>query len=199
MALVLVAQSCLTLCDPMDCSPPDSTLHGILQARILEYAAISFSRGSSQPRDWTRLSHTAGRRFTYWATVKPMGVSSWTPWSKRGNAAKLHECAQLDPWPLWPWRMSQTMKNPSRARPAHFSVRMVLQVRVDYWLSRRIWGQYLTLDVLWVFLMSFYIPSIKWSVGKSKASKFKFKRSGVLNQEKEMENHLETPSDSAIF
>ena len=45
-----VAQSCLTLCDPMDCSLPGSSLHGILQAKILEWVAISFSRGSSQPR-----------------------------------------------------------------------------------------------------------------------------------------------------
>ena len=48
---VSVAQSCLTLCDPMDWSPPGSSVHGILQARILEWAAIPFSRGSSQPRD----------------------------------------------------------------------------------------------------------------------------------------------------
>ena len=45
------AESCLTLCDPMDCSPPGSSVHGILQARILEWAAISSSRGSFQPRD----------------------------------------------------------------------------------------------------------------------------------------------------
>ena len=43
----LVIQSCLTLCDPMDCSPPGSSVHGIPQARILEWVAISFSRGSS--------------------------------------------------------------------------------------------------------------------------------------------------------
>ena len=46
-----VAQSCLTLCDPMDCSLPGSSVHGILQAKILEWVAIPFSRGSSQPRD----------------------------------------------------------------------------------------------------------------------------------------------------
>ena len=46
---VLVAQSSLTLCNPMDCSTPDSSVHGILQARILEWVAISFSSGSSQP------------------------------------------------------------------------------------------------------------------------------------------------------
>ena len=53
-----------TLCDPMDYSLPGSSVHGIFQARVLEWVAISFSRGSSQPRDQTQVSHTAGRRFT---------------------------------------------------------------------------------------------------------------------------------------
>ena len=61
-------QSCLTLCNPVDCSLPGSSVHGILQARMLEWVAISFFRGSSQPRDQTRVSHIAGRRFTIWAT-----------------------------------------------------------------------------------------------------------------------------------
>ena len=51
---VLVTQSCPTLFDSMDCNPPGSSVHGILQARILEWVAISFSRGSSWHRDWTR-------------------------------------------------------------------------------------------------------------------------------------------------
>ena len=51
-----IAQSCLTLCDPMDCSLPSSSVHGIFQARILEWVAISFSRASSQPKDWTHVS-----------------------------------------------------------------------------------------------------------------------------------------------
>ena len=59
-----VAQSCPTLCDPVDCIPPDSSVHGILQARILERVAISFSKGSSLPRDQTQVSCTAGRFFT---------------------------------------------------------------------------------------------------------------------------------------
>ena len=63
-----VAQSCPTLCDPLDCSPPGSSVHGILQARILEWAAISFSRGSSWPRHRTQVSCIAGRRFNLWAT-----------------------------------------------------------------------------------------------------------------------------------
>ena len=62
-----VAQSCPTLCDPVDGSPPGSSIHGILQARILECVAISFSRRSSRPRDRTRVSHIAGRRFNLWA------------------------------------------------------------------------------------------------------------------------------------
>ena len=63
-----VAQSFPTLCDPMDCSLPGSSVHGIFQARVLEWLAISFSRGSSRPKDWTGVSHIAGRRFTIWAT-----------------------------------------------------------------------------------------------------------------------------------
>ena len=70
----LVAESCLTLCDPMDCSPPSSSVHGILQAGRLEWVAISFSRRSSQPRDWTCLSCIAG----VFSTTKPCGKSKNT-------------------------------------------------------------------------------------------------------------------------
>ena len=62
-----VAQSCPTLCDPVDCSLPGSSIHGILWARILEWVAISFSRISSWARE-ARISLIAGRRFTVWAT-----------------------------------------------------------------------------------------------------------------------------------
>ena len=58
-----VAQLCLTLCDPMDCSLPGSSIHGIFQARVLEWVAISFSRESSQPRDQIRVSLIVGRCF----------------------------------------------------------------------------------------------------------------------------------------
>ena len=58
-----VTQSCLTLCDPTDCSLPGSSIHGIFQARVLEWVAIPFSRGSSQPRDRTQVSHIAGRLY----------------------------------------------------------------------------------------------------------------------------------------
>ena len=62
-----VTQSCLTLGDPVDCSPPGSSVHGILQARVLEWAVSSFSRGSSRPRDRTHVSRIACRRFNLWA------------------------------------------------------------------------------------------------------------------------------------
>ena len=70
-----VAQSCPTLCDPVDCSPPSSSVHGILQARVLEWVAISFSRGFSWPRDRTQVSHIAGRCFNLiqgWSKRKPL-------------------------------------------------------------------------------------------------------------------------------
>ena len=64
---VCVCMSCsVVLCNPMDCSPPGSLVHGISQARILEWVAISFSRRSSPPRDWTWVSCIAGRVFTIW-------------------------------------------------------------------------------------------------------------------------------------
>ena len=58
----------MTLSDPMDYSLPDSSVHGIFQARILEWVAISFSRESSRPRDQTQVSRIVGRCFTIWAT-----------------------------------------------------------------------------------------------------------------------------------
>ena len=62
--LKVKVKSCLTLCYPVDCSLPGSSVHGIPQTRVLEWVAISFSRGSSRPRDRTWVSHIAGRRFT---------------------------------------------------------------------------------------------------------------------------------------
>ena len=63
-----VAQSCLTLCVSMDYSLSALSVHGIFQARILEWVAISFSRRSFQTRDWAQVSHIVGRHFTIWAS-----------------------------------------------------------------------------------------------------------------------------------
>ena len=107
-----VAQSCLTLCNPMDCSLPGSS-HRIFQARVLEWVAISFSRGSSPPTDQTRVSCIVGRRFTVWATRE---VLAWGQvWVRDGwrseNKSKadrkglgrrqcLKFCASLPGWKL---------------------------------------------------------------------------------------------------
>ena len=71
---VKIVQSRPTLCNPMD-----YTVHGILQARILEWVAFPFSRGSSQPRDWTQVSHIAGRFFTSWANREAQEYWSGEP------------------------------------------------------------------------------------------------------------------------
>ena len=69
---MLFSQSCLTLCDLMDCSSPGSSVCRISQARILEWVAIPCSRGSSLPRDQTQISCIAGRFFTVWAARKAL-------------------------------------------------------------------------------------------------------------------------------
>ena len=99
---VLVTQLCPILCDPVDCSPPGSSVHGILQARILKWVAISYSRGSSQPRDETRVSRIAGRFFTIWATreaIKLIPVYLITG----GNKASKH-------YKILPFEVRQSLK-----------------------------------------------------------------------------------------
>ena len=71
---VLVIRSYPTLDHLMDCRPPGSSVHGIFQTRILEWVVILFSRGSSQPRDWTQVSCIAIRFFTIWATREAPGL-----------------------------------------------------------------------------------------------------------------------------
>ena len=86
---VLVAQLCPTLCNPMDCSLPGSSIHGISQARILQWVAISFSRGSSQPRDQTRVSCIVGRFFTVWATCgHERNCTTWLGSTSKDAAVK---------------------------------------------------------------------------------------------------------------
>ena len=74
---VLVSESCLTLHDQMDCNPPDSSIHGIFPARILEWVAMPSFRGSSWPRDWTQVSCIAGRLFTISATREAQWINEW--------------------------------------------------------------------------------------------------------------------------
>ena len=87
---VVSSQSCQSLCYPMDCSPPGSSVYWISQARILEWVAIPFSRGSSPSRDWTQISYTAGRFFT----TEPPGI-------KRNDTAELTYKTEIHR--LWEW------------------------------------------------------------------------------------------------
>ena len=102
--------SCPTLCDPMDCGPPGSSVHGVLQARILERIAIPFSRGSSWSRDWNLFSCIAGRFFLpseppgkpqRWGQkcIKKKIISSWSvfPLQRKGDPGegnRSFECQQ---------------------------------------------------------------------------------------------------------
>ena len=78
-------QSFPTLCNPMDCSLPGCSVYGIFQARILEWVANSFSRGSSWPKDWTQISHIVSRCFTLWATREVL-------WSCMGRGKVIPAC-----------------------------------------------------------------------------------------------------------
>ena len=88
--MCLVAQLCLTLCDPMDCGLPVPLSMGMLQARKMEWVAISFSRGTSQLRDRTQVSHIASGFFTVWASG--FWFPSGNPKNTRvGSLSLLHE------------------------------------------------------------------------------------------------------------
>ena len=81
MCHVLCSISCVWLCDPVDCSPSGSPVHGISQARILEGVAISSSRGSSQPRDRTHVSYT-GRWIIYHCATWKIPNHNWASWQE---------------------------------------------------------------------------------------------------------------------
>ena len=92
-----VAQSCLTLCNPMDCNPPGSSVHGISQARLLEWGATSFSRASSQPRNRSCIS-CIGRQILYrW-------VPREAPKILCKDTVKKAEHWRIDAFELWCWR-----------------------------------------------------------------------------------------------
>ena len=94
-----VAQLCLTLCNPMDYSLLRSSVHGIFQARVLEWVAISFSRGSSWPRDRTQVSRPVGRCFTVWATRE---VQIFRRCYQNEGKGKSTRCDPV--WSQWPSR-----------------------------------------------------------------------------------------------
>ena len=105
------------LCNPM--SLPGSSVHGILQAKILKWLAIPFSRGSSRPRHWIQFSCIAGRFFTVWATGKPLNNDAGiyknhiATFMLNGTTLK-----QLYPWNQEPDRIQWYTSKPSHIRKA---------------------------------------------------------------------------------
>ena len=104
---VLVTQLRPTLCNSVDCSPPGFSVHGILQARILEWVAIPSSEGSSLSRDWTQVSCIAGGFFTIWATTEAYNGVQYQRTSRslltytRSVGWKLETCSALAPVAAW--------------------------------------------------------------------------------------------------
>ena len=83
---------------PMNCSPPGSSVHGILPARILKWVAISFSGGSSPPRDRTHISRIAGRHFSLWATREALRKWESTPGLLPGKSHGQRSLVGYSPW-----------------------------------------------------------------------------------------------------
>ena len=116
--LALAAQLCPTLCDHMDCSLPGSSVHGTLQARILEWVFTPFSRGSSWPRDRTQVSCITDRFFTVWATREALKnrFRCFRPlWT-----IKKAEHQRFDAFELWCWR--RLLRVPWTARRSNQSI-----------------------------------------------------------------------------
>ena len=98
------AQSYLTLCNPMDCSPPGSSVHGILQARLLEWVAMPSSRGSSQSRDQTHISHVSARAggfFTISTTWEAWLVAKSIPKARLSAKSQLKKKCYFGLFLLW--------------------------------------------------------------------------------------------------
>ena len=146
-----VAQSCVTLCDPMDCNLPGSSVHGILLAIILEWAAISFSRASSSPRDWAPIS-CIGRWILYhWATWKPPFqydlISLQRPYFQISLYTEILGVRTLTfvCVPAKSLQLCLTLCAPMDCSPSGSSVQGILQERVLEWFAHALFqGLFLT-------------------------------------------------------
>ena len=175
---VWVAQLCPTLCDPMDSSPPGSSVHGIVQARILEWAAIPFSRGSSWPRDWTWVSHIAGR-FFIWDSLrflisdslseplgKPKILEQVTIFSSRGSSqSRDPTCVSCISLPL---SYSECAKVTAQIEN-HYTKKIITKTRVkrlekNTWVSY-IWKKEVCLEPSIVALIELHVFCLLFKIG----------------------------------
>ena len=150
----------MTLCDPMDCSPPDSSVYGILQPRILEWVAILFSRGSSQPRDRTHISSISGGFFTIWATSEApslldhQGSPGHLSFYRWGNKFREGDCCAREHIGGWAWTSTWDFQLPSTAAPAHPFLET---------FSRRLHLPGSFLSEFWPFTSSLEAYPLSWS------------------------------------
>ena len=144
---VWVSQSCLNLCNPVDYSLPGSSFHGVIQARILEWAAISFSRGSSWTRDRIWVSCIVGRFFTIWATKEALvglvnamvfpvvmyGCESWTINRLSAEELMLSNCgAGKDSWEV-PWEAARSNQSILKEINPEYSLEgLILKLKLQY-------------------------------------------------------------------
>ena len=143
-------QLCPTQCDPIDGSPPGFSVPGILQARILQWVAISFSRRSSRPRDWNRISYIVGRCFTIWTTrqdTKEHIKKQRHHFSNKGaygcesQTIKRAECPRTDAFKLCCWkRLLRVLWTAGRSNqsilkdinPEYSLERLILNLKLQY-------------------------------------------------------------------
>ena len=127
-----VAQSCPTLCDPVDCSPPRSSVHGIFQARVLEWVVISFSRGSSWPRDRTQVSSIVSKMLYH---LSHQGSPRPTD-SKDGDAvAWTAEVESSSPLMMFSAKFCKSYELVERNR-MHRPLYTYLQTHIHIWMNK---------------------------------------------------------------
>ena len=127
---VLVPQLWPALCHTTDCTPPGSSVHGILQARILEGVAIFFSRRSSRPRDWTQVSCIADRFFTIWATREAVSCCI--------NKQKISQPSVLSGFQMW---IRAPQSDPVYATTPHGDCWRAGEIQKAWWTRKQAWPQ----------------------------------------------------------
>ena len=150
-ALMLSHLSWVRLCNPVDCSPPGSSVHGILQAKILEWVAISFSRGSFWPRDWTHnyCKYCALQADTLPSEPPPSCSFKASPWS---NTLVAPPCLYNEgQTPQWSIQTLNSLAFPSVSCPLHTHL---------LWLAYSPCSH--TTDLRFQYLCTCYLPSLKW-------------------------------------